>query len=165
MIRIAGTVECVEAIVESDPWIDLKISWYPRFAGQPLYVRLSGNNGGEVELKLEPATGRLMQAIVIDVPPLGEMDREIGATVGAGRVPLVDLAELGVRENAQIAIPARSVVRLSASLTYSRAENLAVLGISESAAAEYIDCGDAWVGVSAEGELVAIAGGIRSTVS
>lgn len=68
-IRVVGEEECQGADVERDEWISLIASWWPGAQAQPLYLLVSGTDGGEVELKVDPETGSLLKIIVIEAPP------------------------------------------------------------------------------------------------
>ncbi|REF37169.1 hypothetical protein [Thermasporomyces composti] len=158
MIRVVGQARCAGAVVESDPWLELKISWLPRPADQPLYLRLSGSGGGQVELKFEGETGRLLQAVIIDTPPLLDLDKEERPIAQPDMsVPVVDLSIWGSKENADVSTPARSIVEMVADLSYSKSERIKVLRLSEAEVSDYCGCQNAWVGVSRHGELATIA--------
>lgn len=159
MIRVTGKTECSETLVETDEWIDFKATWYPRPTGQPIYVRISGSHGGEVELKVEPITGRLIQAIVIVAPPAPPVEIPTPDTTHSTRqAPAIDLTEWDTPEDPTVVHPLRGVVQLTANLDYQRNGNTAVLRLLDTAVAEYVCCGDAWVGLGHDGRLAQIGG-------
>jgi hypothetical protein len=68
MIRVIDSIACSGVNLEHDPWIPMKVTWEPRPAEKPLYLIISGSNGGEVEMKVDPTTGMLVQVVVIEEP-------------------------------------------------------------------------------------------------
>jgi hypothetical protein len=92
LIKVIGSLPCEGVSVEDDPWIPMKITWLPRPAGKPLYLRVSGSRGGEVEFKVDPLSGALVQFIVIDEPPAieGLIGRSFDHST-ENRVPVLDV--------------------------------------------------------------------------
>ncbi|MCP2269155.1 hypothetical protein LV75_001643 [Actinokineospora diospyrosa] len=69
VIKLLGTAFCDAATAVYDHSILMDVSWEPGFAGMPLYLCVSGSEGGELELKVDPRTGALLRFIVIISPP------------------------------------------------------------------------------------------------
>jgi hypothetical protein len=161
VIKVVGDMGCASSYIESDEWIPLKITWEPRPTDQPLYLRVSGHQGGEVELKVDPATGVLVQVIVITAPPpSAEPVDEPGFDGGASpRVPVVDRSPWSGRTQTGADEPESggAIARVTESLKFARGSGLVKLLFGNLEPTEYLRCGDVWVGVSNEGALVEIA--------
>lgn len=155
VIFVVGSVACDAADVESDPWIPLKVSWWPRGPRQPLYLRVSGSSGGEIELKVDPANGALIQIVVIDAPPVVE------AGVGAGFVPALEAkrtAVLDVSEWSGDGTIRETVSRLSLIHGHGAVE----VRFDDALAASRLQCDDVAVDVSADGALVSVRGAVQA---
>lgn len=162
MIKIVGDSTCAQALVESDPWTALRITWLPKPCGSPLRLHAAGDRGGWVELKVDPATGRLAQLVVIDLPPLPLHDH--GETAerrhGPGlRVPVVDrsLWDAVEKSASDGAGNGGAMVSVTAGLGFCyRGEEL-LLTFAEVGIARYLHCGNVTVGLTAEDALATVA--------
>lgn len=148
-ISVIGTADCDEAEVESDPWIPLKISWWPRGQRQPLYLRVSGSSGGEVELKIDPANGALVQMVVIDMPPLAEVPYTATSAASRRSAAVLDVTHWSGDG---------SIRRVVGDLSFVQTERAAEVRFGDTAADWYAQCDGVTVGVSAGGQLVSIGG-------
>ncbi|MFL6125310.1 hypothetical protein [Actinophytocola sp.] len=93
MIKLTGSSPCGGVAVENDPWIPLKVTWLPRPPGRPLYLRVSGDQGGEIEMKVDAMSGVLVQMIVIEAPPSVDARSDDSSTDPLeALVPVFDLA-------------------------------------------------------------------------
>jgi len=159
MINVIGEDDCGSAEVESDQWIPLKVSWWPRRQVRPLYLRVTGTNGGEIELKVDPDTGALLQLIVIDEPPAaaaaGSRDPAWPDDALVKRTPTLDRSVWGGCDKGGAATETRPLFVVH-DLMFERRAETAVLRFSKSPVAEYIRCDDVAVGVSAERMLVTV---------
>jgi hypothetical protein len=159
VIKVIGDTACAEALVESDPWIPLKVTWLPRPALQPLYLRISGDQGGEVELKVDPSTGALVQLVVIDSPPPGEGVDEPGSHDGSQcQAPIIDRTIWGNGGEAPSGYAqfGGSVVSTTERLRCTRKDSLLRLVFADLEPSTYLRCGDVRVGVSREHDFVEI---------
>jgi hypothetical protein len=155
MIAVVGSVPCANALVSYDPWIPLKISWQLPRLDQPLYLRVSGEAGGELELKVDPDSGALLAVIVITAPPEGEPLIELPAAVDPnGRTPVLDKAQWEWKETPDRVEPINRVATTRARLGLARQGDVHTLVFSDEAVAEYVSCGSVRVGVAADGALV-----------
>lgn len=155
IIRVIGEETCGSAEVESDQWIPLKVSWWPRRQVLPLYLRVTGTRGGEIELKADPDTGALLQLIVIDAPPVAavsSMEPAWPDDVRVKRTPILDRSVWGARDKG--GNTETRPVAVAHDLMFNRGAETAVLRFSESPVAEYIRCDDVVVGISADRLLV-----------
>lgn len=92
MIKLSGSAPCEGVTFESDMWIPLKVTWLPRPPGRPLYLRLTGDAGGEVEIKVDAVSGALVQMVVVKEPPRGAEATDYGlARSVENSVPTLDL--------------------------------------------------------------------------
>ncbi|MBG6099515.1 hypothetical protein [Nocardioides luteus] len=149
LISVIGTVECTGAEVESDPWIPLKISWWPRGPRQPLYLRVSGANGGEVELKVDPDNGALIQMIIITQPLVVTVAR--GESAEQRRI-----AERTVVLDRSRWAEDGSIVKNVQDLVLVRDQGAAELRFADAEVVSRVWCGDVVVGLSAESSLISI---------
>lgn len=53
-IAVMDAVDCTGVALERHDWIPMDVTWEPWPDNRPLYLRISGTNGGEVELKVAP---------------------------------------------------------------------------------------------------------------
>ncbi len=157
MIEVIGERECRESVVETDPWIPMKITWLPRATGQPMYLRISGIRGGEVELKIDPATGALVQMIVINAPPQAEVPAiRVAEKESPSAVPIINTSMM-CGESTEL--PSRqdlsgSVVAFVAPLAFESGETYMRLSLGDTAPVKFLKCGKACVGISETQELV-----------
>jgi hypothetical protein len=156
MFKVLDGLECPRATTSADPWIPLAVSWQVSLRGGPLYLYISGHEGGYVELKVDPDSGALYALVIVDLPPVIERAVDEALIVPGSRSPVfdVDLWEWKVtpdyKEPAERGLDATSV------LGYSTPGDLFALWFSESAVSRYFECGEARVGVSDVDELVSI---------
>lgn len=157
MISVLDSVDCSEVLVEVDPWIPMKVTWITPRTGQLLYLRVSGEDGGEVELKIDSMTGALLQAVVIDAPPgSGGFDSLPDAAHSGGRVPVLDRSVWDRKQTPDYSEPAHSVAWRKSSLRMVRQNSVITLAISSQVAVRYVGCDSVRVGVAADGGLVNI---------
>jgi hypothetical protein len=157
MIRVLGEKECTDSIVERDLWIPMKITWLPRPSGQPMYVRVSGDLGGEVELKIDPVTGVLAQLIVISAPPSAEAD-VIHAVERESRcaVPIMDTSfdeTVSGGLSAQQGL-AGLVISIAALMKFESTDSHMRLWFTDAKPSTFLSCGKVRVGISGVQELV-----------
>jgi hypothetical protein len=159
MIKLAGSAPCSGVTVENDPWIPLKITWLPRPSGRPLYLRLSGENGGEVELKVDEVSGCLVQMIVIDDPPTAPPPIEnVAPSFPESLVPVFDLVPWrGVNDRGSVASDSgRHLVSISVEMGCWRKPDRIGIVFSASDVQSVLGCEGVLVGVSKDGDLVEV---------
>lgn len=159
MINIVDIVSCRNASLQSDPWMDFVARWDVQTRGQPLYVRASGLYGGEIELKISPNMGALVEAIVIDPPPSGGYgeynSNECDVFYGT---PVFDRSEWGSpSERGYIDLMGETIYRQSY-LFFARNYDFSELVLVPAPPVSYIKCGPLQVGVSEKGEACSISG-------
>ncbi|WP_413799201.1 hypothetical protein [Streptomyces iranensis] len=155
MPRVLDWLECGDAVLESDPWIEFKVIWDAAGPRQPLYWIIDGAYGGSVEVKVDPDTGALLQVIVIDSPPSAPSVERVGVAEVADRsVPVIDRTEWGVKDNPDYSEPAVRKVQSVEELSFSRHGGRLALGFSSvKPVVRLIRCGQVSVGVSEDGML------------
>jgi hypothetical protein len=159
MLKVVGEVACDGTLVERDPWIALKVSWLPRISVQPLYVQISGSNGGEIELKVDLISGSLYQAILL-LSPQSSLDVPKFHMVNDGRrsaTPVIDrhIWEDG-RDLSDWVSMQGSFVSLAAVIGLERADNGMRISFNESIPSSFIRAGNVEVGCADDGELASI---------
>jgi hypothetical protein len=158
VIIVTGERECSEVVMERDAWIPMKITWMPRLAVQPLYLRVAGLSGGELELKVDPSTGGLFQLIVVDAPPLGREWPEVSqAKETCERCgPVIDRSLWSSIENAEDAQWPPPRVTVDAPLQFVLADGSARLRMAGQEVVSWLSCGTVRVGVGSDRELVEV---------
>jgi hypothetical protein len=160
VIKVVGPTACAEAVVEQDPWIILKITWLPRPSAQPLYLRISGEQGGELELKVDPVSGTLLQVVVIDPPPatMDVPNSDNWTSREECLVPLIDLSQwmTSELENAPLIDMGGEVISISTSLGFWSTGSRTGISFGNHASARYLVCGRVRVGISCNGHLAEI---------
>ena len=157
MITVVGELPCAGVTVESDPYIPLTVSWQVARAGQPLYLRLSGTDGGELEFKVDPVSGALREAIVIESPPASSAPVDPPAIGPAPGVTAVcDRRAWFDGDPADPHAPARRVLSEQRQLRMRTTGERAVVLLSGRPAARHLRCGPAGIGVAGDGELVSL---------
>jgi hypothetical protein len=68
MLFVVRTEEPRNAEVRSDDYIPLSVNWVRVGSVRPIYYRIQSDDGGDIELKIEPLRGELVGATVIDSP-------------------------------------------------------------------------------------------------
>jgi hypothetical protein len=157
MITVVGELPCAGVTVESDPYLPLTVTWQVPHAGQPLYLRLSGTGGGELEFKVDPVSGVLLEAIVIESPPeppdrAAPPDPEPSPGVAA----VCDRRAWFGGEPADPHAPARRVVSERRDLSMGTTGERTLVLLSRRPAVRHLRCGTAGVGVDDAGELVCL---------
>jgi hypothetical protein len=157
MITVVGELPCAGVTVESDPYIPLTVTWQVARAGQPLYLRLSGTGGGELEFKVDPVSGALLEAIVIESPPASAAPVDPPpAESPPGVTAVCDRRAWFDDDPADPHAPARRVLSEQRELRRGTIGERAVVLLSGRPAARHLRCGPAGVGVAGDGELVSL---------
>ena len=149
MIVVAGARPCKDSAGElDDPWIPMKGTWYPRPDGQPAYLRVSGGDGGDLELKLDPDSGAMIQFVVIGAPRDVDAADQRGAAVEVidDVVPVLDLGDLKSGGSG-------TTVNLTIGMTAERARGSYAVRLGGALPVRKYRCGDLVVGVTADSEL------------
>lgn len=165
VIRVIGEAECASVDVESDSLLPLKISWWPRGQVQPLYLRVSGSRGGELELKVHPETGALLQVIVISRPPepaRSWVSMPPPSDGESSNTPRLDVSAWGGDQGRGTDALRRPVLAIETDLTLWVSNQRALLRVSEWPAIKWIRCNGVGVGVSSEGTIVAVEADLSS---
>lgn len=157
MIQTTGTAPCQGSTAECDPWVPLRISWHDN-GRQPLYLMVTGTNGGYVEIKVDPETGALVGLTVIDLPPMvaGPAPETSGSTEEAV-VPTLDVTLWPHRD--QLATD-RRVARAECGLGACPSPGRFTLVFSAEPSSRRTQCGGTTVELSASGELTRVISNI-----
>ena len=156
MFKVLGGVECPGATASADPWIPLIVSWQVSLLGGPLYLYVTGNDGGYVELKVDPNSGALYALVIVDLPPMTDRTVEIGPLEAGSLSPIFDLGLWEWKVTPDYKEPAKCDIDATSPLNYSTPGDLFALWFSDVPIGRYLACGDARVGVSPSDELVNI---------
>jgi hypothetical protein len=158
MIKVIGSTACLGSTVKVDPWIPLKITWDPHPDGQPLYLRVSGNRGGEIEFKVDRQTGRLIQVISIDSPPTVDNTAYAATQIRPAKfAPIIDRSPWKLTDDPEFTDQRASVAITTEPLGLANERGVTTLVIRNAESTSYIDCEGARIGVSREGYLTEIS--------
>ena len=158
MIKVVGMAECIDSTVEVDPWVPLDVTWYPRPKGPLLYLRVSGNRGGEIEFKVDQRTGRLVELVIIDSPPtINAVVRTTVPGQSLNQVPIVDRSLWEWRENPDYTEPKNSVAAMTESLGLIGGPGVTTLVVCDAETASYLECQGVRVGISDGGFITEIS--------
>ncbi|MDF3289308.1 hypothetical protein [Streptomyces silvisoli] len=157
MIRVVDSIACSEASLECDPWIPMKVTWEPRPLETPLYLRISGSNGGEVEVKVDPTTGMLVQVVVIEEP------RQVSGTgplptepKTQQHSPVIERTPWGLGHGSDGVNHSVSAVSAIEDIGFVRTADHIELVFVDQKPARYVCCGNVAVAVSDQGGMAAI---------
>lgn len=152
MLKIIDTAFCRGTAIESDPWLPLKVSWLPIASRQPLYLRLSGREGGELEFKVDPITGALSQFIlmlppdeVVEVPEVHLLGNDADLLV-----PITDRSMWKDHNPGSIAIAVTPI-------TIVRGENGMTVNVSDVPSLNVVRADKVEIGYGMNGTLVSVS--------
>lgn len=154
MFKVIAGVECPGAEACADPWVPLSVSWQVMLRGGPAYLYVTGQNGGYIELKVDPDTGALYALIVVDLPPITSRIAEPAPVEGGSQSPVFDLGLWEWKVTPDYKELAKRDVDATSMLAHSTQGNFFVLWFSSSSVGRYLQCGGVRVGISRGGELV-----------
>ena len=155
MIRLTGAAVDAGLMVESDRWMPLKCTWNVALRDMPQYIRVSGEMGGELELKVDSDTLFLYQLIVLEWAPRLDVDRAFSWEFASGEtdsVPQFDTSTWSQHSDGSLLRMARTRVSMSTSVVDRRI----ALRLDSIMPHAYIGRGLARFGVSQQRELVEI---------
>jgi hypothetical protein len=157
VITVVGEAPCSGVTVESDPYVPLTVTWQVPRSGQPLYLRVSGTAGGELEFKIDPVSGALLEAIVIDSPPATSGVPALPAPdPAADATPVVDRSPWELGDPPDPHLPAHRVISTRSAVGMATAGDLTAVVVSAEPVVRSVGCGPVRVGIAAGGELVAV---------
>ena len=156
MFKVLGGAECPGATASADPWIPLTVSWQVSLLGGPLYLYVTGSDGGYVELKVDPNSGALYALVIVDLPPLIDRTVESGPSEAGSLSPVFDLGLWEWKVTPDYKEPAKPDIDATIPLSYSTPGDLFALWFSGASTGRYLACGDARAGLSRRDELVNI---------
>lgn len=158
MIKVVGMAACMDSTVEVDPWVPLDVTWHPRPKGPLLYLRVSGNRGGEIEFKVDQRTGRLVELVIIDSPPtIKAVARTVVPGWSLNQVPIIDRSLWEWRENPDYAETKNAVATMTESLGLIGGSGATTLVVCDAETASYLECKGVRVGISDDGFITEIS--------
>lgn len=153
MVDISRWNSCESAFDESDEWISMSVSWDVAVSGRPLYLRISGDSGGEIEIKISALNGSLHSLIVLEWPPeyIGEF-ASTPVNIVKSAVPKIKTDLWGPKPLDLFRVqPIYIAAHLS---THRTPEEITLVIGNDATISTSIECEFLSVGVSASGELV-----------
>lgn len=156
MFKVLAGAECPGATASADPWIPLTVSWQVSLRGGPLYLYVTGHEGGFVELKVDPDSGALHALVIVDLPPAINRSVDNALAEAGSRSPVFDLDMWEWKITPDYKEPSKRDIDLTSPLAYSAPDDLFALWFSDSHVTHYLECGEARVGISGVSELVSI---------
>jgi hypothetical protein len=157
-IRIVASAPSPAAKVAVDPWIPLSVVWDVEPNVSPLYLFVRDPDQGYVQFKVHPESGALVGAVVIDLPRTDESARLLrGATTAQGsETAVLDLEIWPWKENPDYRDPVRPDIDVVCPLSVTTSSDQLTIWFSNLPVACVLKAGPVEVGVSTEGELVAV---------
>ncbi|GIF69375.1 hypothetical protein Ais01nite_74100 [Asanoa ishikariensis] len=156
MFKVLNGVACPGATASADPWIPLTVSWAVSLRGGPLYLYVRGDDGGYVELKVDPDSGALYALVIVDLPQHVDRSVKDAPTKPDPLSPVFDLGLWEWKNTPDYKESAKRDTDATSTLAYSTPGNLFALWFSGSPVSSYLECGAVRVGVSDVDELVGI---------
>lgn len=155
MVKVLASAGCYGATASADPWVPLTVSWQVDMRGGPLYLYINGQDGGYVELNVDPDTGSLCDLVVVDLPPVVDRVPEAAPTDRA-LTPVLDLDLWEWKITPDYKEPGRRDIDAVSLLAHSMPGELFALWFSDLPVGRYLVCGEARVGISVSGDLVSV---------
>jgi hypothetical protein len=155
VIRILSDIPCSGSSSQADPWVPLTVSWQVSSHGAPMNLYVRGEDGGYVELKVDPETFALQRLVVVDVPPTSEriIERSTGIRESA---PVLDCNLWEWKTTPDYTEPMRRDADTTAPLSLSRDGESVALWFSNDEAARFLSCENVIVGVSGDAAMVCV---------
>ncbi|WTO35030.1 hypothetical protein OG399_33720 [Streptomyces achromogenes] len=156
MIKTIGTAACTAVAVESDPYIPLTISWSSENKRQPLYWRITGKAGGELEIKVDAQSGAIRELVIIEAPP-----KAIGADTPDSReaeagIPVFNRSPWGISTNPDYSEFKAGVVTSTEDLSFSMENGTIKLAFSTKRAVRALVCDNVQIYLAGDGSLSAV---------
>jgi hypothetical protein len=157
MLKAIDVLTCTTVEVESDAYVPLTITWGTDSRLQPLYWRISGSNGGEVEIKVDPQSGMIRELVVIDEPP-GTVDtsppRSLPKTDTG--IPAFDRSPWGISTNPDYSKFQSRVITSNEVIAFSREHGTARLLFPAKQTARVLMCEYSQIHLAGDGSLSAV---------
>jgi hypothetical protein len=162
MIKAIDVLTCTSVEVESDAYIPLTITWATDSSLQPLYWRISGSNGGEVEIKVDPRSGIMRELVVIDEPP-GTFDTSTPGSIPKmdTGIPVFDRSSWGISTNPDCSKFQSRVITSREVIAFSRKQRTARLIFPAKQTARVLVCGNSQIHLAGDGSLSAVVVNIQ----
>jgi hypothetical protein len=158
LINAISTLDCMEVEVESDAYIPLTVTWDVGGIQQPLYWRISGNSGGELEIKVDPECGVLRELIVIDEPPpWAEKAPPESLPEPETGIPVFDLSPWEISINPDYSEFTSRIITSTENVTMARENGMECLLFSAKPTSRILACGDTQIHLADDGTLRAVA--------
>ncbi|WP_157101856.1 hypothetical protein [Nocardia caishijiensis] len=153
MITVEGRATCRMAFDYSDEWIPVKVTWDIEQPRNLCYLRISGKNGGELEMKVDSSTGAIYQFIALELPTTEATMTDKGAKSRIDTAPIIDLSPWGEQSPFPGSMQPKYV---TADIGIIKTDKSTIVAVQNSEVYEWLICGPVFVGVSEAGALVAI---------
>ncbi|GAB3661202.1 hypothetical protein GCM10028833_41200 [Glycomyces tarimensis] len=163
MLRVLGKASCSGVEATGDRWVPLAVYWGVNLRDGPLYLFVTGREGGYIELKVDPNSGALYGLVIINLPPRSERAVEATGIEPESGVPVFDLELWDWKVTPDYREPAGRDAEMDSRLWYSTPSGHFALWFSSSAVRQYLTAGDVSVGVSSNEDLVCIVVPERAT--
>ena len=138
--------------VDGDAYVPVRVKWQTKYAVRPIYLRLKGDNGGSLEFRIDPANGRLIGLVVLELPPRRLALGAPTASAGESGLPVFDLSPWHPNPDMN---PTIDVVKQVGPLWLERGDPGVLVRIDDDAVSRWIDAGPICFGVGSHQELAA----------
>ncbi|GGS78760.1 hypothetical protein [Streptomyces cinerochromogenes] len=157
MIKAIGVTNCTAVETESDPYIPLTVTWINESRLQPLYWRITGEAGGELEIKVDPQSGAIRELVVIDEPPrtvdtgLPQLPHEAGTGI-----PVFDCSPWGDSTKPDYSDFRSRVITSSEAVSFLKGDDTATLLFTANQTARVLTCENVEIHLAGDGALSAV---------
>jgi hypothetical protein len=155
VVKVVGSAKCSSVTVEADYWIPLKVTWNVERRTGVLYLFVSGEDGGYVELKADEHTGALLQFVVVEAPPVSTEHSWVAELAEEG-TPLLDTAMWDWRITPDYAEPAGREISVVQRMSMSMGDRMLLVAVSDRPPSYFIGSAEARVGITDDGEMVCL---------
>jgi hypothetical protein len=150
---VSETKDAKPADVVADAYIPLRVAWQNDYPSRPLYYRVDGPNGGNLELKVDSSSGEVRGLVIIVLPPPRRSAWSPNDVPVERGLPVLDLAPWASDADQRIS---QNVVRSAEDLWSEWGPQGLVIRIGDHEVDRWIDAGSVAFGVARHGRLAAL---------
>jgi len=125
----------------------------------PLYIRVSGTDGGELELEVDRITGQLQKLIVLIDPPSDDsvsIASSLDVTQRPDVAPVMDLSMWPQKVTPDYTEPENHIIWVSETLRFTQTAEFTELRFADQQTSTRLKCGNVSVGISIDGYLASV---------
>lgn len=155
MLFVSHTEQPRSAEIRSGDYIPVSVNWVTIGSVRPIYYRLQSDDGGDIEVKIEPLRGELVGATVID-SPLRRVDLPRAAYIPSRVTQGAVFVGVELWDPNPDNVPTKQVVYEKGDLGFGEDESYVYYAFSDAVPDKFIFAGDAGFGVTDSGMVSAL---------